>query len=55
MCKAAVGAVELIVTTACPEDMVELSVTVWLAVHVGNSDASAGLEVTEHLNETVPA
>ena len=51
---AAVAAVELTVTTACPLVVPELSVTVWAALQAGGSDAPVGLEVTEHLKETVP-
>jgi hypothetical protein len=52
--KAALAAVEFTVTVAVPLVVVELSVTVWLAVQEGLSAAPAGLEVIEHVRDTVP-
>jgi hypothetical protein len=53
-CIRALAGVELTATVAVPLVALTLSVTVWLAEHVGTSVALAGLEVTAQVRVTVP-
>jgi hypothetical protein len=50
-----IAAVVFTVTVEVPLCVPEVSVTVWPPRQVGRSVAPAGLEVTAHVNVTVPA